>query len=115
MPDPTPAAERTGARRPLISGNWKMNLNHWETVATLDKLRYLLTSSDLAQVDVSVHPPFTDIRSAQTFLESEKTDIALGRPELPLGGEGRLHRRGLAGVPGQVERALRDRGPLRAP
>ncbi len=65
-------------RRPLISGNWKMNLNHWETVATLDKLRYLLTSADLAEVDVSVHPPFTDIRSAQTFLESEKTDIALG-------------------------------------
>jgi triosephosphate isomerase (TIM) len=67
-----------GSRRPLISGNWKMNLNHWETVATLDKLRYLLTSSDLAGVDVSVHPPFTDIRSAQTFLESEKTAIILG-------------------------------------
>ncbi len=78
MPDPSPAADGPGARRPLISGNWKMNLNHWETVATLDKLRYLLTSSDLDQVDVSVHPPFTDIRSAQTFLESEKIDIALG-------------------------------------
>jgi triosephosphate isomerase (TIM) len=66
------------SRRPLISGNWKMNLNHWETVATLDKLRYLLTASDLADVDVSVHPPFTDIRSAQTFLESEKAPIILG-------------------------------------
>ena len=73
-----PTAGEAGVRRPLISGNWKMNLNHWETVATLDKLRYLLSAADLADVDVSVHPPFTDIRSAQTFLESEKADIALG-------------------------------------
>ena len=73
MPDATP-----GGRKPLISGNWKMNLNHWETVAALDKLRYLVGDADLAQVEVSVHPPFTDIRSAQTLLESEKVDIALG-------------------------------------
>ncbi len=37
-----------------------------------------VTTADLAEVEVSVHPPFTDIRSAQTFLESEKIDIALG-------------------------------------
>ncbi len=73
MPDPHP---RRASRS--ISGNWKMNLNHWETVATLDKLRYLLSDDDLAEVEVSVHPPFTDIRSAQTLLESEKVDIALG-------------------------------------
>ena len=76
MPESTPGG--AASRRPLISGNWKMNLNHWETVATLDKLRYLLTPADLDQVEVSVHPPFTDIRSAQTLLESEKVDIALG-------------------------------------
>jgi len=80
MPDPTstPDPAGSGARRLLISGNWKMNLNHWETVAALDKLRYLLSDADLAAVDVSVHPPFTDIRSAQTLLESEKVDISLG-------------------------------------
>jgi triosephosphate isomerase (TIM) len=82
MPDPDPAPRSASSgpsdRRPLISGNWKMNLNHWETVATLDKLRYLLDRADLEEVEVSVHPPFTDIRSAQTFLESEKADIALG-------------------------------------
>jgi triosephosphate isomerase len=37
-----------------------------------------LSDADLAGVEVSVHPPFTDIRSAQTLLESEKVDIALG-------------------------------------
>jgi triosephosphate isomerase len=65
-------------RKPLISGNWKMNLNHYEATATLDKLRYLLTKEDYEEVDVSVHPPFTDIRTVQTFIESEKVKIAIG-------------------------------------
>jgi triosephosphate isomerase len=65
-------------RKPLISGNWKMNLNHYEATATLDKLRYLLGKDDYEAVDVSVHPPFTDIRTVQTFLESEKVPIAIG-------------------------------------
>jgi len=65
-------------RKPLISGNWKMNLNHFEATAMLDKLRYLLSKEDYEAVDVSVHPPFTDIRTVQTFLESEKVPIALG-------------------------------------
>ncbi|HEY6531092.1 MAG TPA: triose-phosphate isomerase [Acidimicrobiales bacterium] len=65
-------------RTPLISGNWKMNLNHFEATATLDKLRYLLTKDDYEVVDVSVHPPFTDIRTVQTFIESEKVQISIG-------------------------------------
>ena len=72
MPSPT------SGRKPLISGNWKKNLNHFEATATLDKLRYHLTKEDLEDVEVSVHPPFTDIRTVQTFVESEKVDIALG-------------------------------------
>jgi len=72
MPDATPA------RRPLISGNWKMNLNHFEATAFLDKFRYLISKDELAQVEVSVHPPFTDIRTVQTFVESEKVEISLG-------------------------------------
>lgn len=66
------------SRKPLISGNWKMNLNHFEATSTLDKLRYLLTKEDHEAVDVSVHAPFTDIRTVQTFLESEKVSIAIG-------------------------------------
>lgn len=65
-------------RKPLISGNWKMNLNHFEATSTLDKLRYLLTKEDYEAVDVSVHAPFTDIRTVQTFLESEKVAISIG-------------------------------------
>jgi len=72
MPDATPV------RKPLISGNWKMNLNHFEATAFLDKFRYLISKDELADVEVSVHPPFTDIRTVQTFVESEKVQLSLG-------------------------------------
>jgi triosephosphate isomerase len=65
-------------RKPLISGNWKMNLNHFEAIQLVQKLSYLLSSSDFEQVDVSVHPPFTDLRSIQTLLDADRIPIALG-------------------------------------
>ena len=65
-------------RRPLISGNWKMNMNHYEAIHLVQKLSYLLSKEDFEKVDVSVHPPFTDIRSIQTVLESDKLAMLLG-------------------------------------
>ena len=66
-------------RRPLISGNWKMHHNHLEALHTVEKLAFRLNKQDYARVDVAVHPPFTDLRSVQTFLLSEKNvDIVLG-------------------------------------
>ncbi len=65
-------------RTPLISGNWKMNLNHFEAIQTVQKLHYLIPKGVLDDVDVSIHPPFTDIRSIQTLIESEDLDFALG-------------------------------------
>ena len=59
-------------RKPLISGNWKMNLNHFEATALVQKLVYELTADDYDQVDVSIHPPFTDIRTVQTYFLAEK-------------------------------------------
>ncbi len=66
------------ARKPLISGNWKMNLNHFEAIQLVQKLSYLLDKDDYRTADVSVHPPFTDIRSIQTLLAGEKIPMALG-------------------------------------
>ena len=66
------------ARKPLISGNWKMHHNHFEAIQTVQKLSYALDAEDYLAVDVSVHPPFTDIRSVQTVIESDKMDLALG-------------------------------------
>ena len=65
-------------RRPLISGNWKMNLNHFEAIQTVQKLAYLVGKDELEHVDVSVHPPFTDIRSVQTLIDTDKLGYALG-------------------------------------
>lgn len=65
-------------RRPLISGNWKMNLNHYEAIQLVQKLSYLISKDDFAAVDVSLHPPFTDIRSVQTLIEADELAFALG-------------------------------------
>jgi triosephosphate isomerase len=65
-------------RTPLISGNWKMHHNHFEAIQTVQKLAYLLHKDDYEVVDVSVHPPFTDIRSVQTVLEADDTPISIG-------------------------------------
>ena len=65
-------------RKPLISGNWKMNHNHFEAIQMVQKLSYALSQNDYDVVDVSIHPPFTDLRSIQTVLESDDIPIALG-------------------------------------
>ena len=65
-------------RTPIISGNWKMNLNHFEAIQTVQKLHYSLPKEVYDRVDVSVHPPFTDIRSVQTVIEADGLDLLLG-------------------------------------
>ena len=37
----------TIARKPLISGNWKMNLNHFEAILLVQKLAASLTEQQL--------------------------------------------------------------------
>ena len=69
MPSSHPPA---GPRKPLISGNWKMHHNHFEAIQLVQKLSYAITKDDYEQVDVSVHPPFTDIRSVQTLIDGDK-------------------------------------------
>lgn len=66
------------SRKPLISGNWKMNLNHFEALKLVQQLSYEVTKDDVEAVDISVHPPFTDLRTVQTALESDRIPFALG-------------------------------------
>ncbi|MEO0494253.1 MAG: triose-phosphate isomerase [Actinomycetota bacterium] len=68
----------SGDRKPLISGNWKMNHNHFEAIQTVQKLAYSIEKDDYEACDVSVHPPFTDLRSVQTVLQADSIPIALG-------------------------------------
>jgi triosephosphate isomerase len=66
------------ARKPLISGNWKMHHNHFDAIQLIQKLAFRLTEADYDLTDVSVHPPFTNLRSLQTVLDADKIPIALG-------------------------------------
>ncbi len=75
---PKPADLSKPARKPFISGNWKMHMNHLEAIAFIQKLSYALAEDDYAHVDVSVHPPFTDLRSVQTVLDIDDLPIILG-------------------------------------
>jgi triosephosphate isomerase len=69
---------RITKRKPLISANWKMNHNHFESIQVIQKLAYLLTKEDFLAVDVSVHPPFTDLRSLQTLIDADSLRFLLG-------------------------------------
>src|SRR5438067_1350597 len=69
----------TTSRKPLISGNWKMHHHHFEGIQTVQKLAFLFSKEDFDAVDVSIHPPFTDLRSVQITLADQKaTEINLG-------------------------------------
>jgi triosephosphate isomerase (TIM) len=65
-------------RKPIISGNWKMHHDHFAAIQTVQKLHYRLDADDHGEVEVTVHPPFTDLRSVQTIIESDRMDINLG-------------------------------------
>ncbi len=65
-------------RRRLISGNWKMNFDHHEALHAARDLGLRLQPADVAKLDVSIHPPFTDLRTVQSVLEPEGIPVALG-------------------------------------
>jgi triosephosphate isomerase len=69
-------------RKPLMAGNWKMNLNHLEAIAVTQKLVYSLDDTDYDAVDVAVLPPFTDIRSVQTLVDGDRLRLLYGAQDL---------------------------------
>ncbi|SCE85200.1 triosephosphate isomerase [Micromonospora haikouensis] len=69
-------------RRPLMAGNWKMNLNHFEANLLVQKLAASLTAQQLTDVECVVLPPFTDLRTVQTAIEGDKLLIGYGGQDL---------------------------------
>ncbi|MEV5819195.1 triose-phosphate isomerase [Micromonospora harpali] len=69
-------------RRPLMAGNWKMNLNHLEANLLVQKLAASLTAQQLTDVECVVLPPFTDLRTVQTAIEGDKLLIGYGGQDL---------------------------------
>ena len=71
-------------RTPLIAGNWKMNLDHLQAVAFVQKLHWTLKDAKFEEgsVEVAVFPPFTDIRSVQTLIDADKIPFSLGAQDI---------------------------------
>ena len=71
-------------RTPLIAGNWKMNLDHLQAIAFVQKLAWSLDDAkhDYNDVEVAIFPPFTDLRSVQTLIAADKLSIAYGGQDI---------------------------------
>ena len=56
------------ARTPLMAGNWKMNLDHHEAIALVQKLAWVLKDAklDYDDVAVAVIPPATRAFAARS-------------------------------------------------
>jgi triosephosphate isomerase len=74
----------SASRRPFIAGNWKMNLDHLQGIALVQKLAWTLKDAKFASaaVEVAVFPPFTDLRSVQTLIDAERFELAFGGQDL---------------------------------
>jgi triosephosphate isomerase len=73
-------------RVPLIAGNWKMNLDHLQSIAFVQKLAWTLNDAHhdfgVDGAEVAVFPPFTDLRSVQTLIAADKLDVRFGGQDL---------------------------------
>ena len=69
-------------RTPLIAGNWKCNLNHFEAIALVQKIDFALPEKYFDKVDVTVLVPFTDIRSVQSLVDGDKLRLTYGAQDI---------------------------------
>ncbi|MFT4230410.1 MAG: triose-phosphate isomerase [Microbacterium sp.] len=71
-------------RTPFLAGNWKMNLDHLQAVAFVQKLNWSLRDAghDSGSVEVGVFPPFTDLRSVQTLVDADRIAFSLGAQDV---------------------------------
>ncbi len=76
------AVSTSAGRTPIMAGNWKMNLNHLEAIAHVQKLAFALADKDYDAVEVAVLPPFTDLRSVQTLVDGDKLKIKYGAQDI---------------------------------
>lgn len=72
------------SRIPFIAGNWKMNLDHQQGIALVQKLAWTLkdASFDYSKAEVAIFPGFTSLRSIQTLIDADKFDLKLGAQDL---------------------------------
>ena len=64
--------------RPLVIGNWKMNLDYVEAVHLTQQLGVVLRNKPLEHVELVVVPPFVDIRSVTSVVDAERIAVEVG-------------------------------------
>ncbi|NQX10578.1 triose-phosphate isomerase [Microbacteriaceae bacterium VKM Ac-2855] len=71
-------------RTPFIAGNWKMNLDHLQAIAFVQKLEWALKDAnhDFDAVEVAVFPPFTDLRPVQILVDADKYSLKYGAQDI---------------------------------
>jgi triosephosphate isomerase len=86
-------------RTPFIAGNWKMNLDHLQSIAFVQKLAWALKDAGYRETDVEVgvFPPFTDLRSVQTLIGADNLPLALGAQDLSVHDDG-AHTGDISGI-----------------
>ena len=84
-------------RTPLIAGNWKMHMDHFQAVSLVQKLSWTLADHDhdFGRVQVAIFPPFTDLRSVQTLIMADKLDLTYGGQDVSQYDSGAIYRRHL--------------------
>lgn len=72
------------SRKPLMAGNWKMNLDHVEATGLVQKLAWTLKDKgyDESKSEAAVLVPFTDIRTVQTLVEGDSLPIKFGAQDI---------------------------------
>ena len=56
-----------------------MNLNHLEAIRMLQELSFLLEGVDFEEIEISIHPTFSSLRSVQVLIDGmKKTHLSLG-------------------------------------
>lgn len=64
-------------RRPMVAGNWKMNMDTTQAV-NLSQMISDRYENDMDEADVVLCPPFIDLKSVRNVLEFDHSKIMLG-------------------------------------
>ncbi len=61
----------------LVVGNWKMNLDFVEAIHLTQQMGVMLRNQPLNSTELVVAPPFVDLRSVSSVVESEKIPVQI--------------------------------------
>lgn len=72
------------ARKPIMAGNWKMNIDHVEATGLVEKLHYTLVDKnwDADKSEAVLCVPFTDLRTVRTLIDGDRLSFGLGAQDV---------------------------------